>query len=109
MAWDTWAYQERLIRQIEQRQAYRQEHLSRIARKQPNGSQSMVDRIAGEIAAMDALLGGALYPTAADMKTRIEQLQAKPAVVPQSVMDRDAFAVGWEGELRGRLHELPSD
>jgi len=85
MTWDTWAHKDRLIIQIDQRRLYQREHLGRIARKQSNGNQSMVDQLAGEIAAMEALLGGGRYPAIEDLVAHLQKLVETGLLVPKSV------------------------
>jgi len=103
MEWDTWAYQDRLLRQIDERRRYRGEHITRIARKQSNGSPFMRDQLSGEIAAMEALLGGGRFHTRDDLIKEIEHLVEKTPRCPSDTQHKDVFIGGWKHELEGRL------
>lgn len=98
--WDTWAFQEMLLRQIENKTRYRGEHADRISRRQSNGNSHMRDSLTGEIVALEALLGGANYPTASAMIEQIRILEASNPPVKNDIEHQDAYQRGWSAGLR---------
>jgi hypothetical protein len=100
--WDTWAFQNRLLRLIEDKERYRSEHRERIRRGQSNGNPRMRDDLTGEIAAMEALLGGGDTPHAEHMAKKIEaKLEAAPP--PNDVEFPESYANGWKQGLNEAL------
>lgn len=101
-SWDTWAFHDRLLRIIEGKERYRGEHSGRISRGQSNGNPRMRDGLTGEIAAIEALLGGGDTPGAPDMAKKIEaKLRAPPP--PMDVEFPDSYANGWKQGLKEAL------
>ena len=102
MTWDTWNYQDGVLRAIEQARSYRGEHVDRIARKQSNGSPHMRDEQTGVIQALDGLLGGARFPNREALLSVLEQMLG--AAPPHVTVDHvSAYERGYYGELRMRL------
>lgn len=101
--WDTWAYQEQLLRKIDRANVYRREHIARLNRGQGNGSAYMRDSIAGEVEALSALLGGAAHRTPRDVAAKIESLLREQAPALESPEHLDSFQNGWAGALRIEL------
>lgn len=104
--WDTWDFQDRILAGMESKRRYRREHIDRIDRGQSNGSHDMLDALTGEIAALGRLLGGANYPTAADMAAAIDELLKGPVPPPSDGAEADAFAQGWSQALREMRSKL---
>lgn len=95
MSWDNWRYQDNLIMRIQAKERYRDEHRDRIKRGQGNGSQSMIEQIAGEISLLEKLFGGGALQTPEDVFSRLDQLEAKP---PQ--LKTESAKSGWSMALR---------
>ena len=97
--WDTWAFQDGLLRQIDNKERYRAEHIDRIRRRQPNGTARMRASLTGEIAAIEALLGGSDTPRPEDMVKKIEdKLNQEPP--KKNVEFVDSYQNGWRQGLR---------
>lgn len=100
--WDTWAFQDMLLRQIEGKEQYRAEHIGRIYRGQSNGNARMRDSLTGEVAALEALLGGGDTPSPEDMAVKIEaKLKSEPP--SKDVEFTESYQNGWRQGLREML------
>lgn len=97
--WDTCAFQDMLLRQIESKEHDRAEHVGRIYRGQPNGNARMRDSLTGEVAALKALLGGVDTPTPEDMAVKVKaKLKSEP---PQKHGEfTESYQNGWRQGLR---------
>lgn len=101
MSWDNWRYQDTLLRQLEGKERYRSEHRHRIKRGQVNGSQSMIDRITGEISLLEELLGGGDLQTPEDVLSRLDHLEAS-----SRQFENESVKSGWSMALREERSKL---